>query len=287
MRFFRFLILCFLCFITNANSQTLSPTDTSEPSVMRVRNTINNNREIVNYIEYTFLKRGLPRHLRNLALIESGFNQGSISNKGASGIWQLMPDHASDYGLHESHRHDIYKSTQVVASSLTNLYKKYGDWLTVVAAYNCGEGNVAKAMQSAGSKSYEVFYPYLPLETINHVKKYINACYATGELGLLSQTSPSIRNSSGPTYGGGSNVYQDIDESPSDASLVKSTINSGYDLEVLASFLDTTVQKIIAWNPKIESKLNNKGESSFYLPGELMGTFEANRNKILKLSLLK
>lgn len=288
MRYIKISIFCLFCFSSLANSQVFLPTDTSESSVKRIRNTINSNREIVNYIEYTFVRNGIPRHLRNLALIESGFNQGSVSSVGASGIWQLMPAHANQYGLETENRGDIYKSTQVAAISLANLYKKYGDWLIVVAAYNCGEGNVAKAMNAAGSKSYAAFYPYLPDETINHVRKYINACYATGELGLLTQASPALRKSSSKRkILGDTNVFKDIDEKSSDPSLVQSSINSSYDLEVTADFLETTVQKILAWNPNITNKLTQKGESSFYLPGELMGKFEANRTTILKLSITK
>lgn len=287
MRYFKISILSFLCLSAVFSAQALSPTDTSDFAVQRIRNIISSNREVVNFIEYTFAKKGIPKHMRNLALIESGFNQGAVSYAGASGIWQLMPQHANHYGLHESNRDDIYKSTQVAATSLANLYKKYNDWITVVAAYNCGEGNIAKAMQTAGSKNYAVFYPHLPTETINHVKKFINACYATGELEQLSRTSPSIISTSEPTFGGGDNVYENIDEKTTDPNLVQSTINNGYDLDITANFLGTSVENIMDWNPNIQTKLNEKGETAFFLPGELMGNFEANRNKILKLSLMK
>ena len=69
--------------------------------------------------------------------------------------------HANQYGLTEQGRTDIYKSTKTATISLSNLYKKYNNWVTVVAAYNCGEGNIAKAMEAAGSTQYHVFYKYL------------------------------------------------------------------------------------------------------------------------------
>jgi membrane-bound lytic murein transglycosylase D len=113
---------------------------------------INANREIVDFIEYSLVQKGLPRHLRNLALIESHFNRNIASGAGAVGVWQFMTAHANQYGLTEQNRTDLYKSTKT-AVSLANLYKKYNNWITVVAAYNCGEGNIAKA---CGSKLYSI-----------------------------------------------------------------------------------------------------------------------------------
>lgn len=93
-----------------------------------------------------------------------------------------MTPHGNKYGLSERDRSDIYRSTKAAVNSLTNLYNKYGNWVTVIAAYNCGEGNIQKAINKAGSNKYTDFYMYLPAETINHVQKYLNASYASGEL---------------------------------------------------------------------------------------------------------
>ena len=84
--------------------------------------------------------------------MESGFDRTRVSSTGAVGIWQIMPAHANYYGLRESDRSDIYKSTQVALNSLSTLHRKYKDWISVLAAYSCGEANVAKAMEKAGSK---------------------------------------------------------------------------------------------------------------------------------------
>ena len=270
------------------HAQVLTVTDKSEAHARRIRSAINSNREIVNYIEYTLIKRGLPTHLRNLSLLESGFFNGSVSHAGAVGIWQIMPGHASDHGLSQADRADVYRSTQTAANSLTRLYSKYKDWITVLAAYNCGEGNIAKAMATAGSKNYEDYYKYLPAETINSIRKYINACYVTGELDDLLKNT---RRSSPKAKVKIAKVRQPVKNSAvaesKDPSLLSTMINSGYDLGIIADYVSTTLEDIKRWNPGITAKLDQRSEVAFYLPADKMAIFEANKNKILKLSLSK
>lgn len=272
---------------TKISAQVLVVTDRSDAHANRIRSAINSNRELVNYIEYTLVSRGLPKHLRNLSLLESGFYNGSVSSAGAVGIWQIMPDHASDHGLSLEDRADVYRSTQVAANSLTKLYNKYKDWITVLAAYNCGEGNIAKAMAKADSSNYEDYYIYLPNETINSIRKYINACYVTGELDDLLQNS---RGKSSPIRKAMTvkkpMQYQEVNEY-SDPSLLPTSINAAYDLEVLASFLGINLSDINKWNPTISNKLREDAEVILLLPPEEMGVFQSNKNKILKLSLIK
>ncbi|WP_292010905.1 lytic transglycosylase domain-containing protein [Chryseobacterium sp.] len=259
------------------SGQFLSASDTSESSVRRYKGTINANKEIVEFIEYSLVQKGLPKHLRNLALIESGFDRRQVSGAGATGVWQFMTAHANQYGLSEQNRSDLYKSTKTVTVSLTNLYKKYNNWVTVVAAYNCGEGNVAKAMQAAGSSQYHIFYKYLPAETINHVKKYLNACYATGELSsVLSDYNNSRMNR---IFEGRGSQYT------GNNSLSETEINAGFSLDVIAEELKINIDNILAWNPGIIEELQNKGESTLYLPMDLMPDFLLRKNKILTRSI--
>ncbi|HFK5571383.1 lytic transglycosylase domain-containing protein [Elizabethkingia meningoseptica] len=277
-------VFLFSCIV---RGQVLTVTDTSDAHAMRIKSTINSNREIVDFVEHSLVKRGLPKHLRNLPLLESGFDRTRISSTGASGIWQLMPAHANFYGLSESDRSDIYKSTQVALNSLSSLYKKYRNWITVLAAYSCGEANVAKAMEKAGSKNYADYYLYLPDETTNAIRKYINACYVTGELNdLLPNYSMDTLKPKKPA-GGNPELQSVSEEQPVDPSLLKTQINSAYDLGIVANFLGTTVENIENWNPNLKQNINEKSDVDFYLPSELMGKFEANRNKILRLSLMK
>lgn len=261
------------------NGQFLAASDTSESSVRKYKNIINSNKEIVDFIEYSLAQKGLPRHLRNLALIESHFDRNITSGAGAVGVWQFMTSHANQYGLSEQNRNDLYKSTKVAVVSLSNLYKKYNNWVTVVAAYNCGEGNVAKAMQAAGSTQYHLFSKYLPGETINHVKKYLNACYATGELqSVLSNYNSSRMNTVFFTEEG-------TGSTKNDESLSETEINAGFNLTIIADELKIDVDKILAWNPGIENELEEKGESTFYLPMDLMPDFLLRKNKILTRSI--
>ncbi|AZB02374.1 lytic transglycosylase domain-containing protein [Chryseobacterium joostei] len=259
------------------NGQFLAASDTSESSVRKYQGIINSNKDLVEFIEQLLMQKGLPKHLRNLALIESHFNRNITSGAGAVGIWQFMTAHANQYGLSEQNRTDVYKSTKTATISLANLYKKYNNWVTVVAAYNCGEGNIAKAMQAAGSTQYHEFSQYLPAETINHVKKYLNACYATGELqSVLSNYNSSRINKV---------FFEEGNRKVTAAALSETEINAGFSLNIIADELDVEVNEILAWNPGITEELQKKGESSFYLPVDLMPDFLLRKNKILTRSI--
>lgn len=271
-------------------SQRLTASDTSERSVKRIQGIIKKNRELINFIEYSLKSRGVPKHLRNLAIIESGLDHQIVSHAGAKGLWQFMVAHANHYGLTESERSDIYKSTKTVVSSLINLYKKYGNWVTVVAAYNCGEGNIQKAMNSAGSKKYTDFSAYLPVETRGHVQKFLNACYATGELEQV--LNDYYKNSSTKNI---ANTHKKIINNiprgniDSDKKIKKyfsqTLINSAYNLDVIAKKLKISKDDILKWNPTIEKALAERGECLFYLPDHKMMEFEMSRNYILSESL--
>ncbi|WP_080778282.1 lytic transglycosylase domain-containing protein [Chryseobacterium phocaeense] len=260
------------------NAQFLTATDTSESSVRKYNTIINSNKDIVEFIEQSLLQGGLPKHLRNLALIESHFNRNITSGAGAVGMWQFMTAHANQYGLTDQGRTDVYKSTKTAVISLKNLYKKYGDWITVVAAYNCGEGNIAKAMQAAGSTQYHLYSKYLPGETINHVNKYLNACYATGELPSVLNNYNSSRINKVFFAGDRSSVNQGV-------SLQETEINAGFNLDVIANELNVQVNEILAWNPGIVEELQKKGESPLYLPTDLMPDFLLKKTKILSRSI--
>lgn len=292
---YAFLIFCLLI-STDAFAQRLTATDTSERSVKRYRDLIRNNRELVNFIEYSLSSRGVPKHLRNLAIIESGLDHRIVSHAGATGLWQFMIPHANQYGLTDADRTDIYKSTKTVVSSLINLYKLYGNWVTVVAAFNCGEGNIQKAMNRAGSRRYTDFAPYLPAETQGHVRKFLNASYATGELSqVLSDyyktgtPSNAVAQAAKPISKPASKKLQTLAPKNGATELKKgmseTVLNGAYDLDVIAEVLKIAKSDVLKWNPKIESTLAEKGISPFYLPDHKMMEFEMNRNRILSNSL--
>lgn len=266
----------FLFSYEKVDAQFLSATDTSENSVRKYKNIIQSNKEVVQFIENSLASKGLPKHLRNLALIESHFDRNITSNAGAVGVWQFMTSHANQYGLTEDRRTDLYRSTKVAVVSLGNLYKKYNNWVTVVAAYNCGEGNIAKAMQSANSTQYHVFSKYLPAETINHVAKYLNACYATGELNsvLTNYNSSRVKK-----------IFDSRSGIKESSSFSETEINAGFNLKIIAEELKISVDEILAWNPEIQHELETNGKSTFYLPTDLMPDFLLKKNKILSRSV--
>ncbi|KFF00463.1 lytic murein transglycosylase [Chryseobacterium formosense] len=258
------------------SAQFLTASDTSENSVRKYKNIIEANKEIVNFIEYSMVERGLPKHLRNLALIESHFNRNVTSSAGAVGVWQFMTAHANQYGLTEDRRNDLYRSTKTAAVSLKNLYKKYNNWVTVVAAYNCGEGNIAKAMQAANSTQYHVFSKYLPQETINHVKKYLNACYATGELSSVLANYNDSRTMT---------LLNSRTTDSREIALSETEINAGFKLNVIADELKIPMNDLLAWNPEIVSALEADGESKLFLPTDLMPDFLMKKTSILSKSI--
>ena len=125
----------------------------------------------------------LPLELKILPIIESALNASAISRMGAAGLWQFMIATGRMYGLEINslvdERLDPLKSTQAAAHFLKDLYSIYGDWHLVIAAYNCGPGNVNKAIRRAGGKrDYWAIYPYLPAETRGYVPIFIAANYS-------------------------------------------------------------------------------------------------------------
>jgi membrane-bound lytic murein transglycosylase D len=132
--------------------------------------------------EETFDKYGIPLELKYMAVIESALNPSARSRAGAMGLWQFMYGTGKLYGLEVSsyvdERRDPIKATDAAARYLKTLYNIYGDWHLVIAAYNCGPGNVNKAISRAGGKrDYWSIYYRLPKETRTYVPAFIAASY--------------------------------------------------------------------------------------------------------------
>ncbi|MCK4919717.1 MAG: transglycosylase SLT domain-containing protein [Bacteroidales bacterium] len=132
--------------------------------------------------EEIFDRYQIPYELRYMAVVESALNPRAVSSAGATGIWQFMYYTAKHYGITVNslvdERRDPYKSTIAAAEFMADLYKMYNDWTLVIAAYNCGPGNVNKAIRRAGGKrNYWDIYYYLPRETRGYVPAFIAASY--------------------------------------------------------------------------------------------------------------
>ena len=125
---------------------------------------------------------GLPLELKYLPIIESALNPSAVSRAGATGLWQFMHATGKVYGLENNslvdERRDPIKATWAAARYLKDMYDIYHDWNLVIAAYNCGPGNINKAIRRAGGKTdYWEIYRYLPRETRGYVPAFIAANY--------------------------------------------------------------------------------------------------------------
>jgi len=191
------------------------------PSMMaRIR------RELPMILE-TFRKYDLPPELALLPVVESRFESRAVSVAGAAGLWQLMPDTAQRFGLkvsgEEDERFDMRKSTAAAAAYLSELYRLFENWPLALAAYNCGEGALARAMERTGAGTLSELTAacrikgkssrHLSDETLDYVPKFAGAVHVlaaqTDLAGLIcpaiddgGQTGPGVR-SSGGLQGGG------------------------------------------------------------------------------------
>ena len=132
--------------------------------------------------EETLDKYNMPIELKYLPVIESALNPTARSRAGANGLWQFMYGTGKQMGLEIStfvdERRDPVKATDAAARYLEKLYNTYGDWHLAIAAYNCGPGNVNRAIRrSGGKRNYWDIYYRLPRETRGYVPAFIAAMY--------------------------------------------------------------------------------------------------------------
>ena len=130
-----------------------------------------------------FDKYNMPEELKAMAVIESALNPLAVSRAGAKGMWQFMYSTAKIYGLtinsFVDERLDPVKSAEAAARYLKDSYEIFGDWNLAIASYNCGAGNVNKAIRrSGGKRAFWDIWPYLPRETRGYVPAFVGALYA-------------------------------------------------------------------------------------------------------------
>ena len=132
--------------------------------------------------EDIFNRYGLPQELKALAVVESALNPTATSRAGAKGMWQFMYNTAKTYGLridsYVDERLDVEKAADAAARYLLEAYRIFGDWCLAISSYNCGAGNVNKAIKRAGKNDFWSIYPYLPRETRGYMPAFVGALYA-------------------------------------------------------------------------------------------------------------
>ncbi len=131
--------------------------------------------------EEVFNRYDLPEELKAMAVIESAMNPLAVSRAGAKGMWQFIYPTAKMYGLQidsfVDERLDPVKSAEAAAQYLQDAYEIFGDWNLAIASYNCGAGNVKKAIRRSGSRAFWDIWPYLPKETRGYGPAFVGALY--------------------------------------------------------------------------------------------------------------
>lgn len=128
-------------------------------------------------------KHNMPDELKYLAIVESGLNPRAMSRVGAAGLWQFMPATGREFKLYQDsyldERLDPYEATEAACKYLKQLYSIFNDWQLALASYNCGPGNVRKAIRQSGYKDdFWEIYNYLPKETRGYVPQFVAVTYA-------------------------------------------------------------------------------------------------------------
>lgn len=233
----------------------------------------NNGKIYFDLIETVFRQYGLPPELKYLAVIESGLQTSATSWVGAAGPWQFMPATARQYGLvvtqNQDDRRDYMKSTHAAAKLLLDLYGTYKNWLLVLAAYNGGGGRVNTAIRKSGSNDFWKLQHFLPLESKNHVKKFIATHYVmeSGDpLQLIPNTQKELLTHS---------------QLPLDTVFLKGRFQLG----MIAEELGIPLKELEAINPMFAEKLMKEGSALLYLPKGLMNTFQEKKSLMLQRSV--
>lgn len=213
-------------------------------------------------------KYGLPDELKYLSLIESGLNPKVISRAGAGGLWQFMPKTARvDFGLrideYVDERFDPEAATDAACKYMKQLYRIFGDWHLVLAAYNTGPGNVRRAIRRCnGGQTFWAIYNCLPRETRGYVPQYIGMLY------MINHADS-----------------HDIFPENIETAIAHDTIhiNSYLDLDKLASLSSISLEDIQKLNPQILTHIlpGYTRNFSLRLPKNDIAFFKANRQAIL------
>jgi len=223
--------------------------------------------------EQTMDKYNCPLELKYLAVIESALNPIAVSRAGATGLWQFMYNTGKMYGLEVNtmvdYRCDPYRATDAAARHLRDLSKMFwGDWVLALAAYNCGPGNVKKAITRSGGKTdFWEIYNYLPKETRGYVPAFYGAWYVMSYYDKYGIEPAEMK-------------YGQVDTF---------LINEKLHFEQIFSVINVSVEEIKALNPQYKRNIIPLSDDPMYLvlPVEHSIAFEKNKDSIFRFDMEK
>ena len=227
-------------------------------------------------------KYGLPKELKYLSVIESQLLSNVVSIAGATGPWQIMASEAQRMGLkvgggRSDERTNYTKSTHAAAKILKELYGQFNDWILVIAAYNCGQGRMRQAIRKSGSRNFWDLQAFLPLETRNHVKKFISTHYIfEGTGGLTTMTAAEVQNFKKVSAAS----QPEVDTK---TSIVE--VSGKYSSLVIARQLGMEIGDFNNLNPQFDQVLSKGNEYNLRLPKDKVQMFTNKKNAILSESV--
>ena len=227
-----------------------------------------------NLYDEILIANGIPVELKYLSVIESHLSSQAVSWAGAAGPWQIMPAEATRLGLKllpNDERMDYQKSTQAAAIILKELYQQFGDWLLVVAAYNGGAGRLSKAIEKKKTKDFWALQYELPLETRNHVKKFI-ATHAIFE-GVSMTELDKVQSAESAT------------NSNTSLGMERIVISGRFNAKTIAIWLKMPLTNLKELNPNMDQQLSAGKSYTLVLPSKEAKIFEASKNQILQASI--
>lgn len=221
------------------------------------------------YFEQMLDRYNLPVELKYLAIVESALNPTAVSSAGATGIWQFMFNTGKMYGLNINsyidERRDVRLATDAACRYFQDMYAIYGDWLLVIASYNCGPGNVNRAIARAGgSKNFWEISRFLPAETRGYVPAFIGATYVMYYANEYNITPIA------PTF-----TYFDVDTVG-----VKNKIS----FRQLSQTLNIPYDVIAFLNPIYKRNMIPGEGNRLYLPTEKISMYLANEESLYAAS---
>lgn len=235
-------------------------------------------KEVITRSEYYFPiyeeildKHEMPLELKYLSVIESALNPMARSHAGAVGPWQFMPSTGRLFDLDQNYlvdeRRSVEKSTEAAAKYLKSMYEMFGDWYVAIASYNCGPGNVRKAIRRSGKKDFWGMYHYLPRETRNYVPKFIAVAYIMNfydEFGITPAPLESAPQPYHPVY-----------------------CHDNMSFSMICEMLGMTPKELKSYNPELKGEAIPQASSGYWLnvPEDKVPHFYVLETEIIQCSI--